>query len=163
MAVGRRAQVDPFVLHGPPQALDEDIVVAAPASIHADLDHVIPQHLSELVAGELRALIGIEDPRFAEPGEGFPQRLDAEPRRERVRHPPGQHSAGCPVDDRDPIQKPVSHDDVRDISCPNRFRGGQVLVRLVDRLAAQKVRVDLALGMPLAGVPLRPDRPQPER
>ena len=28
-AVGRWAQVDPFVLHGPPQALDEDVVVAA--------------------------------------------------------------------------------------------------------------------------------------
>src|SRR6478736_3890739 len=31
-AVGRWAQVDPFVLHGPPQALDEDVVVAASAS-----------------------------------------------------------------------------------------------------------------------------------
>src|SRR5258706_8420403 len=44
-AVGRWAQVDPFVLHGPPQALDKDVVVAAPASIHADLDPVIPQCL----------------------------------------------------------------------------------------------------------------------
>src|SRR5438045_7240739 len=42
-AVGRWPQVDPFVLHGPPQALDKDVVVAAPASIHADLDPVIPQ------------------------------------------------------------------------------------------------------------------------
>src|SRR5271154_527973 len=65
-AVGRWAQVDPFVLHGPPQALDEDVVVAAPASIHADLDPVIPQHLGERVAGELRALIGIEDAGLAE-------------------------------------------------------------------------------------------------
>jgi hypothetical protein len=48
------------VLHGPPQALDKDVVVAAPASIHADLDPVIPQHLGKLVAGELRA------PRFRE-------------------------------------------------------------------------------------------------
>src|SRR5271156_5088861 len=39
---------------------------------------------------------------------------------------------------------------------------GQALVRLVDRLAAQKIWIDLVLGMPLAGVPLRPDRPQPE-
>src|SRR6202035_146841 len=39
---------------------------------------------------------------------------------------------------------------------------GQALVRLVDRSAAQKVRIDLVLGMPLAGVPLRPDCPQPE-
>src|SRR6476660_10563989 len=59
-AVGGRAQVDPFVLHGPPQALDKDVVVAAPAAVHADLDPVIPQHLGKLVACELRA------PRFRE-------------------------------------------------------------------------------------------------
>src|SRR5467141_2324675 len=53
-AVGGGAQVHPFVLHGPPQALDEDVVVAAPASVHADLDPVIPQHLGELLTGELR-------------------------------------------------------------------------------------------------------------
>src|SRR5437763_2486148 len=37
-----------------------------------------------------------------------------------------------------------------------------VLPRRRDLLAAQKVRVDLVPGMPLAGVPLRPHRPQPE-
>src|ERR1700730_3995193 len=41
------------------------------------------------------------------------------------------------------------------VSCPH-------LVRLVDRSAAQKVRIDLVLGMPLAGVPFWPDCPQPE-
>src|SRR5215813_11008517 len=80
-AVGGWAQIDPFVLHGPPQALDKDVVVAAPASVHADLDRVIPQHLGKLVAGELRALISIEDARLAKPGEGVAQRLDTEPRR----------------------------------------------------------------------------------
>ena len=92
--VGRWAQIDPFVLHGPPQALDEDVVVAAPASIHADLDPVIPQHLGKLVAGELRALIGIEDAGLAEPAEGLAQRLDAEPGRERIRQPPGAEESG---------------------------------------------------------------------
>src|SRR5438445_9686083 len=53
-AVGRWAQVDPFVLHGPPQALSWQ----RPASIHADRDPVIPQHVGKLLAGELRALIG---------------------------------------------------------------------------------------------------------
>src|SRR5207248_4933128 len=72
-AVGRWAQVDPFVLHGPPQALDKDVVVAAPASIHADLDLVIPQHRGEFVAGELCPLIGIEDAGLAEPGERLAQ------------------------------------------------------------------------------------------
>src|SRR5438270_14051143 len=56
-AVGGWPQVDPFVLHGPPQSLDKDVVVAAPAAIHADLDPVIPQNRGERVAGELRALI----------------------------------------------------------------------------------------------------------
>src|SRR3954467_7707307 len=83
-AVGRWTQVDPFVLYGPPQALDKDVVVAAPASIHADLDPVIPQHRGELVAGELRALIGIEDAGLANPGERLAQCLDTEPRRQRV-------------------------------------------------------------------------------
>src|SRR5271155_5357206 len=83
-AVGRWAQVDPFVLHGPPQALDEDVVVAAPASIHSDLDPVIPQHLGKIIAGELPTLIGIEDAGFAEPSEALAQRPDTEPRRQRV-------------------------------------------------------------------------------
>src|ERR1700694_3856587 len=77
-ALGRGAGVDPFVLHGPPQALYEDVVVAAPASIHADLDPVIPQHRGELLAGELCALIGIEDAGLAEPGKGRAQALPAE-------------------------------------------------------------------------------------
>src|SRR5947208_5378954 len=88
-AVGRWSQVDPFVLHGPPQALDKDVVVAAPASIHADLDPVIPQHRGERVAGELSTLIGIEDAWLAEPGEGFAQRLDTKPCRQRARQAPG--------------------------------------------------------------------------
>src|ERR1700731_4898654 len=65
--------------------------MAAPASVHADRDPMIRQHLGELIAGELRAL-----------------------------------------------------------------------VRPVDCLAAQEVWVDLVPGMPLAGIPLRSDRPQPE-
>src|ERR1700756_2412334 len=83
-ALGRWAQIDPFVLHGPPQALDKDVVVAAPASIHADLDLMVPQHLGKLVAGVLRALISIEGARLAVPREGLAKRLDTEPCRQRV-------------------------------------------------------------------------------
>jgi hypothetical protein len=100
-------------------------------------------------------LIGIEDAGLAEPGEGLAQRLDAEPRRQRVRQPPRQHPSGRPVDDRDQVQKPVLHGYVRYVS-------GPYLVRLVDCLAAQKVWVDLVLGVPLAGVSLRPDRRKSE-
>src|SRR5215472_19211124 len=69
-AVDRWAQIDPFVLDGPPQALDEDVGVAAPAAVHADRDPVIPQHLGKLVAGELSPLISIEMP-------GLPNRASA--------------------------------------------------------------------------------------
>jgi hypothetical protein len=58
--------------------------VAAPTSIHADLDPVIPQHHGEFVAGELSTLIGIEDAGLAEPGERLAQRLDTERCRQRV-------------------------------------------------------------------------------
>jgi hypothetical protein len=54
--IGRRAQVYPFVLHRPPKALDEDIVVAASTPIHADLDPMIQQHPREFFARELRTL-----------------------------------------------------------------------------------------------------------
>jgi transposase len=63
-SIGRRAQIDPLVLHRPPQALDEDVVVATTAPIHADLDPMIQQHPRERLTGELRPPIGIEDARL---------------------------------------------------------------------------------------------------
>ena len=45
---------------------------------------MIPQHRGERVAGELDTLIGIEDTGLAEPSERLAQRLDTEPRRQRV-------------------------------------------------------------------------------
>jgi len=39
-AVGRRAQIDPFVLDRPPQPLHEDVVVTLPMAVHADPDGV---------------------------------------------------------------------------------------------------------------------------
>src|SRR5690349_20642237 len=89
--VGRRTQVDPFVLHGPPKPLDEDVVVAASTPVHADLDAMIQQHPGERFAGELRALIGVEDAWLVEPGKRIAQRLEAEFRRQGVRQPPRQN------------------------------------------------------------------------
>src|ERR1700760_1617000 len=90
-SIGRRTQVYPLVLHRPPQALHEYVVVATTAPIHADLDAMVQQHPGEFFARELRTLVGIEDFGFAEPGKGFAERLDAEPRRQSVRQSPGQN------------------------------------------------------------------------
>jgi len=49
---------------------------------------MIEQHAGERFAGELRTLVGIEDGRFAEPGESLADCLDAEPARQGVRQSP---------------------------------------------------------------------------
>src|SRR3954447_12743702 len=71
-------QVNLLVLDRPPQALDEDVVAPRALAVHADGDPGLPQHAGEGVAGELRALIRIEDLRPAVPGYGFLQSLNAE-------------------------------------------------------------------------------------
>ena len=54
-------QVKVFVLHRPPQSLDEYVVQRATAAIHADRDLVSFQHTRKLPRRELAPLIGIED------------------------------------------------------------------------------------------------------
>ena len=96
-------QVNLFVFEAAPQPLDEDVVHAAPLAIHANRDLVPPQHAGEVVAGELAALVGVEDLRPTKASERFLKRLDAEIGAERVRQPPGQYRTTVPVHDRDQI------------------------------------------------------------
>src|SRR6185436_16087329 len=58
-------QIDLFVLDRPPYPLDEDVVAPRPLAIHADGDAVVRQLAGEGLAGELRALVGVEDVRRA--------------------------------------------------------------------------------------------------
>jgi len=48
-------QIHPFVLHFPPQPLDEQVVVIAPFPIHADTDAVLLQEPGEGLPCELGA------------------------------------------------------------------------------------------------------------
>src|SRR5436190_18096136 len=52
---------DLLVFEAAPQPLDEDVIHTAPLPVHADRDSVVLQSASEVVAGELAALVGIED------------------------------------------------------------------------------------------------------
>jgi len=70
-------QIDAFVLHRPPEPFDEDIVHPASPAVHADLDLGCAQHPDEGVAGELAALIGIEDIGLTKTGQRLLQGLDA--------------------------------------------------------------------------------------
>jgi hypothetical protein len=70
-------EIDAFVLHRPSQALDEDVVHPAAPTIHADPHFGLAQHGGEGVAGELTALIRIEDLWLAVAGHGIMQSFNA--------------------------------------------------------------------------------------
>ncbi len=61
-----------------PQALDEDVVSPGAFPIHADLDLILEQQAGEGDAGELGALIGVEDLRLAISGKSLLDRLQTE-------------------------------------------------------------------------------------
>ena len=83
-------QIDLLVLDAPPQSLDEDVVAPAALAVHADRDLVVLEHLREVQAGELAALIGVEDFRLAVAGDGLLNRIDAEIGGQRIGQPPGE-------------------------------------------------------------------------
>src|SRR3954453_17574110 len=74
------SQVDLLVFDRSPEALDEDVVTPSTLAVHADGDFVCGQDTDEGLAGELAALIGVEDLRPAMVGQSLFQSLDAERR-----------------------------------------------------------------------------------
>src|SRR3954462_11093633 len=73
------SEVDLLVLDRPPEPLDEDVVAPGALAAHAYGDAGLVQHVGEALAGELRALVGVEDLGPAMTGDVFLQRLDAAP------------------------------------------------------------------------------------
>ena len=58
-------QIYYLVFNAAPKPLDEHVVPPSALAVHADGDLVFNQHASERRAGELAALIGVEDLRLA--------------------------------------------------------------------------------------------------
>src|SRR6266478_6580514 len=81
-------QIHLLVFDAAPQPLDEDVVPPSPFAVHADGDRVFDQHASECRAGELAALIRVEDVGLAVMSESVLKRLDAERRLHRDRYAP---------------------------------------------------------------------------
>src|SRR4051794_27202999 len=71
-------QVYLFVFQAPPEPLHKDIIQTPALAVHADLDVALLQHANKVIAGELAALIGVEDLRPSEPSQRLLQRLDTE-------------------------------------------------------------------------------------
>ena len=68
-------QIHLLVFNAAPQPLDEHVVPPSALAVHADRDPVFDQHAGERRAGELAALIRVEDLRLAKAGESVIKRL----------------------------------------------------------------------------------------
>ena len=77
-------QIDLLVFDALPQSLHEHVVPPAAFSVHADLDAVVLQQAGEVQAGELAALVGVEDFRSAVTVDRLLDRLDTEVGGQRV-------------------------------------------------------------------------------
>ena len=125
-------QIHLLVFHTPPQPLDQHVVAPAAGAIHADSDVVLLEEPRELLAGELAALVGVEELRRAIAGQGLLDRLETEVGRQRVGQPPRQHPATRPIQDGEQIHEASAHRDVGDV-------GGPHLVRASDLQLAQQI------------------------
>jgi hypothetical protein len=138
----------------PPEALDEDVVEHSPAPIHADDDAFAGQHVGKGFAGELRALIAVEDFRLAMGAQGILQAIHTEHRVHAVADPPAEHLTAIPVDHRHQVGKATQQADVRDVRAPHLIRpdhsnpAQQVRIYLVRRVSPARVRTRRHAGQP---------------
>jgi hypothetical protein len=117
-AVDVALEVDVLMLERAPQPFDEDVVHPAAAAIHRDAHTGGYQHAGEGCAGELAALIGVEDLRLAEARQSFLQGRDAKRGIHGVGQPPSQHRSARPVHDRNQIKEAAADRNVRDVRAP---------------------------------------------
>ena len=82
-------QVKIPILDGPPQPLDEDVVLTAAPAVHADGDLVVLENLSENIAGELSVLVGVEDFRRIITIQSLLECFDTEGRLQGIGDAPG--------------------------------------------------------------------------
>ena len=78
-------QINAFILEGPPEALDADVVDTAPLAVHRDKCADLFQLVSPGEGRELAALIRVHDLPWPEAVDSLVQGLDAENGLERVR------------------------------------------------------------------------------
>jgi hypothetical protein len=133
-----------------PQALDKDVVKDAAPAVHADGDPTSFQPVRELGAGELAALICVEDLRLGTT-QGLIKCHDAEIFLQADGQFPREHIAGKPVHYRDQVNEAADHPDIRDISAPDA-------ITAIDYMVTEKVWVDPMLFAPLAQSRLRMNR-----
>src|SRR5678816_1096812 len=104
-------------------------------------------------AGELRALIGVEDAGLAVADNGLFQCRNAEVGIHRIRQSPGQDLAAGPVHDRNQVEEAAPHRDVGHVGAPH-------MVRLIDSQMPKQIRIDFVSRVRLTGLRMLIDRRQ---
>lgn len=144
-------EIDLLVLDGAPQALHEDVVTPCPFAIHRDANTVAFELCGEGFAGELAALIGVEDGRRSPAGNSLLHGIHAKLHVHRIGQSPSQDLAAVPVHHSAKVQPPFVHSHIGDVHGPN-------LVGIRHGLIPQQVRVDLVLRMTSTGTRLAVQR-----
>lgn len=137
-------QVNVFVFDAAPETFDKHVVEGTPATIHTDQDLSLAQDPSKFWAGELTALIGVEDHRFSG-RQGVLQGAEAEQVVQGVRELPGQHVAAVPVDHGHQVQESRWHRHIGDVRRPHQ-------VGVIQPHPAQQVGVHGMLWMGFTGM-----------
>ena len=104
-----RPQVDVFVFDAAPQSLDEHVIDPATFATHTDRYPLRLEYTRKGLTRVLRPLVSIENRWGAVLFERLVQGLDTGCSVERIRHAPGEHSAGIPIHDDRQIHKPFRH------------------------------------------------------
>lgn len=112
-------EVDVLVFETTPQAFDEDIVQSSATSVHADADSGSFETSRELIGGELRTLIRVENGRLSLT-ECLLECIQTEIAIQRVGELPSQDIATKPVDDGDQIHEALVHGYIGDVSTPDK-------------------------------------------
>ena len=108
-----------MVFDGPPQPLNEDVVLASSTAVHADRNVVICECVDEIVAGKLCPLVRVEDFRRSITVQSVIERVDTEIRLKGIGNAPGQDSSAIPIHDNDKIHKTTGHRNIGDVTAPN--------------------------------------------
>ena len=93
-------EIDVFIFDGAPQPFDEDVVRGPSRAVHADLKRMRLQGVKEDVAGELSALIHVENLRDPKPTHRLLEAVYTEPGVQRIAKPPCQDLPTIPVQNR---------------------------------------------------------------
>ncbi len=131
-------EIDLLMFQSAPEALDKHIVHPASLAIHADLDVRVFGHISEVLTGELAALVGVKDIRCAMGRQGLLQCFNARRCIQAVGQTPTQYLSGMPIHHGHHIPKAFAQRNIRDVSAPN-------LVHSINRQISQQIGVDLVL------------------